>query len=192
MCAKSFKRTRDLMSHIKIMHKNISNRDRKDQEALIDIHSNSLKSGRILANQSNPYQTSTASEQHIKTRVCFVCSKIFREITTNESNNQANHNNATTSNSVTTSNLNKTFIRHMQIQHGLNEHGERLIECPVCEKNFFNQQQMERHMHTHEVWVDATVSVDKDINVVASALQEAVSTIVCSFGQKLVLFFIQY
>jgi uncharacterized C2H2 Zn-finger protein len=41
----------------------------------------------------------------------------------------------------------------MQIQHGLNEKGEPLIECPVCEKSFFNKQQLERHMHTHKVWI---------------------------------------
>ena len=55
----------------------------------------------------------------------------------------------------------------MQIQHGLNERGERLLECPVCEKSFFNKQQMQRHMHTHEIWVpvsnntEATVETEK-------------------------------
>ena len=46
------------------------------------------------------------------------------------------------------------FQKHVQIQHGVNENGEPLIECPICERNFFNRQQLERHMHAHEIWVN--------------------------------------
>jgi hypothetical protein len=77
-------------------------------------------------------------------KVCPICKKVFKNNTNPLNNN--NNNNA--------SSLNKSFTRHMQIQHGLNEKGERLIECPVCEKCFFKRQQLERHMHTHEIWVE--------------------------------------
>lgn len=162
ICKKTFKRARDLMSHTKIMHKQMSESQRREQENLIEIHTKSVKSNKThmktrlkLANQSGPRCLATSSgatwPMDKSIRICFVCSKVFRS-----SSGQTSA--ATTSgmlgNSVTTTaNLNKTFVRHMQIQHGLTENGDRLIECPVCEKNFFNQQQMQRHMHTHVVWV---------------------------------------
>ena len=87
-------------------------------------------------------------------KTCPICKKVFKN-NTNNSNNNSN----------TPSSFNKSFTRHMQIQHGLNEKGERLIECPVCEKCFFKRQQLERHMHTHEVWVDTKVGMNSLTNI---------------------------
>ena len=152
ICKKTFKRARDLTSHVKIMHKQISEAQRREQDILLDLFAKSLKLSKQAdkAKQSaacaNPPLGSCADRS---VRICFVCSKVFR------SSGSA----ATAlggSGVTTTSNLGKTFIRHMQIQHGLTENGERLVECPVCEKNFFSQQQMQRHMYTHVVWVQAS------------------------------------
>ena len=115
------------MSHVKIMHKDISEEERQQQQ-------NQIESYKIMSKS-----VINVLEMN-RNRSCFVCNKVFKEIP--GTNNSAN----------------KTFVRHMQIQHGLNQFGERLVECPVCEKSFFNRQQMERHMHTHEVWVN----VDND------------------------------
>jgi len=155
VCQKSFKRVRDLDSHVKIMHKSLTAGQRQQQDILVAEHENTL---RLNSKNSQPLQL---QQQHINglqkhTRTCFICNKVFREASAEPS--LSNGNNSVT----TTNNLNKTFSRHMQIQHGLNERGERLIECPVCEKNFFNRQQMERHMHTHEIWVPVDTSSSKD------------------------------
>ena len=137
------------------MHKNVSERDKKEHELHIErnlqLKQLKLNSDNLQADKKHiPFISSMivnkANEKKIK--ICFVCNKIFREKNSLLSGHLLN-----TTNSIVTANLNKTFVRHMQIQHGLSEKGERLIECPVCEKNFFNRQQMERHMHTHEVWV---------------------------------------
>lgn len=128
------------MHHIKLSHKKITKSELTEQHSLIDLH-NDLFNLSPKSNNSKQY------------RVCFVCNKIFR----------GQHTAIKNRNSLVTSNLNKTFTRHMQIQHGLDENGEQLIECPVCEKNFFNQQQLQRHMRTHEVWIHYKDS-PKDLN----------------------------
>jgi uncharacterized C2H2 Zn-finger protein len=90
-------------------------------------------------------------------KACPICKKVFKNTPTT--------NNSNSNNNTATSSFNKSFTRHMQIQHGLNEKGERLIECPVCEKCFFKRQQLERHMHTHEVWVDTKIGMNTLTNI---------------------------
>lgn len=141
VCTKKFKRIRDINSHIKIMHKTLSDTEKQQQEAILESHKKLLKLNKknIIKNQLITTNLLNHQSENKYIKVCFVCNKVFKE--------------TAPINGITNSS-NKTFIRHMQIQHGLNQKGERLIECPVCEKNFFNRQQMERHMHTHEVWID--------------------------------------
>ena len=139
------------MRHIKLQHKNISKTDLTEQQSLIDLYND-------LFNLNNFKQKQQQNDNN--KRVCFVCNKIFRGLNTK--------NFIKTTNCLRTSNLNKTFTRHMQIQHGLDENGERLIECPVCEKNFFNQQQLERHMHTHEVWI-----YSEDTQIIKSKVKDS-------------------
>ena len=91
-------------------------------------------------------------------KVCLICKKVFKNSSSSSSSSSAN----------------KSFIRHMQIQHGLSEKGERLIECPVCEKCFFKQQQLERHMHTHEVWVEIDSTAANNANASSSSLDTEV------------------
>ncbi len=164
ICNKKFKRIRDINSHIKIMHKNLTDLERKQQDDLLEMHKKLLKLNKkkLLKSQliSTNLLTNSGNNIHNESKnikVCFVCNKIFKENLTNSTT------------------VNKTFIRHMQIQHGLNEKGERLIECPVCEKNFFNRQQMERHMHVHEVWIDI---IKQDQNNSNASMY--VSSIYCS------------
>lgn len=33
-----------------------------------------------------------------------------------------------------------------------------MVDCPVCEKWFFNRKQMERHMRTHQNWIPTEMS----------------------------------
>lgn len=196
ICKKTFKRARDLMSHMKIMHKQMSESQRSEQEGLIELHTKSVKSNTTntkarlkLAHQSGPrcLATSGATWPLDKSiRICFVCSKVFR---TSSGQTSAATTSMLGSSVTTTTNLNKTFVRHMQIQHGLTENGDRLIECPVCEKNFFNQQQMQRHMHTHVVWVQCRTGdsgEEKDVDVlpeVVVTLKAAIEAVVASLSQ---------
>ena len=85
-------------------------------------------------------------------KVCFICNKVFKLAPSGSSG-------------LVQAKANKTFVRHMQIQHGLNEKGERLVDCPVCNKWFFNRQQMERHMRTHQVWIrDEALAANNNTN----------------------------
>ena len=179
VCSRKFKRTRDLQIHIQIMHKNLS--ELQKQQIQLEIQkTNQMLKTRYLNNIKQQQQQQQQNQQqqqqqqfNVNTimqvsgiqqlnlqnqiiqqqqqqqqqhqqqsvlslpnneKVCLICKKSFKN--------------------STGASFNKSFIRHMQIQHGLNEKGERLIECPVCEKCFFKRQQLERHMHTHEVWVE--------------------------------------
>lgn len=163
------------------MHKTITDRERHEQDFLIENHTKALNHYRSMKKSETDQTTlynnkqqqalySTGAHDTKASRSCFVCNKVFREAVSGTDV-------ANTTNSIATNNLNKTFIRHMQIQHGLNERGERLVECPVCEKNFFNQQQMERHMHTHEVWVRKDMEATNDVKEVAEVLDATVSSI---------------
>ena len=163
VCNRRFKRTRDLQIHVQIMHKSIT--EQQKQQIQVEIQKTNLlikKPSLLLAAQlqiqmqaasassappkAEPNAASAANDTVISGKVCFICKKVFKPSSTALANSQ--------NTSAINASINKSFVRHMQIQHGLNEKGERLIECPVCEKSFFNKQQMERHMHTHEVWVE--------------------------------------
>jgi hypothetical protein len=168
VCTRKFKRVRDLQSHVQIMHKKISDEQREQLKVDIEKTNSLIAKAKSMRNKKSPAimnnlaaksfliqqqqqlqqhehqqqqqqassSTSTAQSSNLQlVKVCFICSKVFKMSSTNQAKND------------------KTFMRHMQIQHGLNEKGERLIDCPVCEKWFFNRQQMERHMRTHQVWI---------------------------------------
>ncbi len=109
-CNKSFKRERDLMSHIKIMHKDLTEKQKLDQEAEIKILYTKM------AKQKQLKSTNTQSDKKVfvlpssivklsenkKIKLCFVCNKIFRDANTVIGSNL---------NSVITTNINKSFIR---------------------------------------------------------------------------------
>jgi hypothetical protein len=151
-CTRKFKRTRDLQIHIQIMHKDITEEERQQTQLEIQkinqlIKSNSYHMSHHVINQSKTSTSNENNNENNNNKICKVCNKVFKSL-----------------NSSSNSNVNKSYIRHMQIQHGLNEKGERLIECPVCEKSFFNRQQLERHIHTHEVWVPIPPNSENNTN----------------------------
>ena len=185
VCNRRFKRTRDLQIHVQIMHKSIT--EQQKQQIQVEIQKTNLlikKPSLLLAAQlqiqmqaasassaapskAEQNAASTPSDTVISGKVCFICKKVFKPSSTALAANSQQNTGAINAS------INKSFVRHMQIQHGRNEKGERLSECPVCEKSFFNKQQMERHMHTHEVWVElnstSTHSLEESTAATASA-----------------------
>lgn len=105
-----------------------------NNQQLINMGSLILSSNNNPVNQIQPVVQQHQQQQAMPVqfvKLCFICNKMFKVSDDGKTD--------------------KSFVRHMQIQHGMNEKGERLIDCPVCEKWFFNRQQMERHMRTHQV-----------------------------------------
>jgi hypothetical protein len=171
-CNRTFKRTRDLICHTQIMHKNIDLSTFSANDCLIvktlppppvlqppppsTAFLPTLSKQTPLTKQQLIYLNRQQHELEAETKdnkVCFVCNKVFKDT----------KNSTSTSTKVRPSgSYLKSFIRHMQTQHGMSETGQKLIECPVCLKSFFNQQQLERHMHTHESWV--TIKSDDILN----------------------------
>jgi hypothetical protein len=175
VCTRKFRRARDVQSHVQIMHKNLSEEQKEQlkqeiqKTSLLLTKAKSLR--KKLLNQSVKMQPAQHPLQQIKLNTainqpaasliaipqglkpCPICQKTFKSDGTNTSN--------------------RTFSRHMQIQHGMNEKCERLIDCPVCEKWFFNRQQMERHMRTHQSWIhDNNISKEMINKVDNAALNE--------------------
>ena len=113
VCKRKFRRVRDLQTHVSIMHKTMSDGEREAMRAEIDktnqllvAYRRALKSGRrrrVVATAS----VVLAPIQQSGNRVCPICGKMFK--------NDAKGPNATANSH------NKTFMRHMQIQHGLSE-----------------------------------------------------------------------
>ena len=83
---------------------------------------------KTIDNKTVTFNMNEFSENTLNERMCHICNKVLKD--------------------------SKKYQKHVQSQHGINENGERLIECPICERNFFNRQQLERHMRIHETWVD--------------------------------------
>ncbi|CAF0852318.1 unnamed protein product [Brachionus calyciflorus] len=145
VCNRKFKRVRDLQTHVQIMHKNMSDSQREELRAEID-KTNLLIAKNRRARNREFHSINMLSNNDPNTKICFICNKIFRAV--------QNHELSTTPGVTNTFNLTKSFQRHLQLQHGINEKGEKLIDCPVCEKSFFSKIQLERHLRTHQVWIE--------------------------------------
>ncbi|RNA41658.1 gastrula zinc finger -like, partial [Brachionus plicatilis] len=148
VCARKFKRVRDLQTHVQIMHKNLTEAQKQELKAEIDktnlvMAKTRRARSRVLIDYHSANLLSTNDPS---TKVCFICKKVFRAV--------HNHAMCTAPGVTHTFNLAKSFQRHLQIQHGINEKGEKLIDCPVCEKSFFAKIQLERHLRTHQVWIE--------------------------------------
>lgn len=123
-CSKKFKRIRDINSHIRIMHKNWSKVEKEQQDAILEMHIKLIKLNKknIIKKQiSSASLLMSQNENNKNVKICFVCNKIFKELT-----------------STPISSLNKTFIRHMQIQHGLNEKGKEIFHNLYQRFGLFN------------------------------------------------------
>lgn len=113
VCKRKFRRVRDLQTHVSIMHKGLSDTERemirleieKTNQMLTNLRVKSRGGGNhnnfvianVISNANQHPQTSSSLN-----KVCPICNKLFK-IDANSTG------------------LNKTFMRHMQIQHGLNE-----------------------------------------------------------------------
>ena len=152
VCSRKFKRVRDLQTHVQIMHKNITELQKEELKAEIEKTNLIMAKTRRSRNRAitDYHSANLLSTNDPNTKVCFICKKIFRAV--------QHHSVSTTQGVTNTFNLVKSFQRHLQIQHGINEKGEKLIDCPVCEKSFFAKIQLERHLKTHQVWIEDETS----------------------------------